>query len=164
MEILSADSIPVQTTAPAPRRHSVAWVWQVTGLSLLLGVMLALALQTEFRLRPVVGRFGTRAGVAVGLKESNDRLQQEVVALRKQSSEFEKQLGHQSSSASVLAGELREVKLRAGLLPVTGPGLVITLRDSPLKPPGAPSQQDQQDLTQQLIVHDRDINMILGEC
>src|SRR5437764_12231857 len=162
MEISSADSIPVPTTAPAPRRHSVAWVWQVTGLSLLLGVMLALALQTEFRLRPVVGRFGTRVGVAVGLKESNDRLQQEVMALRKQASEFEKQLGQRSTSASALASDLRYVKLRAGLLPVRGPGLIITLRDSPLKPRDSSNQQDQQDLTQQLIVHDRDINMILG--
>src|SRR5437773_6750746 len=117
MAISSADPIPVEPVAQSRRRHSAAWVWQVTALSLLLGVMLALSLQTEFRLRPVVGRFGTRAGVAFGLKESNDRLQQEVVALRKQSSEFEKQLGHQSSSASVLATELRDVKLRAGLLP-----------------------------------------------
>src|SRR5437588_9164823 len=113
MAISSADSIPVQTTAPAPRRHSIAWVWQVTGLSLLLGVMLALALQTEFRLRPVVGRFGTRVGVAVGLKESNDRLQQEVVTLRQRVTEFEKQLGHQSSAQGVLADELRQEKLRA---------------------------------------------------
>ena len=131
--------------------------------SLLLGVMLALALQTEFRLRPVVGRFGTRVGVAVGLKESNDRLQQEVVTLRKQVTEFEQQIGHRSTADAVLAAELREVKLRAGLLPVTGPGLILTLRDSPLRPKDGPSEQDAHSLTEQLIVHDRDINMILGE-
>src|SRR5437762_11949857 len=110
MAISSADPIPVEAASQARRRHSAAWVWQVTGFSLLLGVMLALALQTEFRLRPVVGRFGTRVGVAVGLKESNDRLQQEVVALRKQASEFEKQLGQRSTSASALASDLRDVK------------------------------------------------------
>jgi uncharacterized protein YlxW (UPF0749 family) len=157
MAITTADSVNTEAVARAERRNGLAWVWQVTILSLLLGVMLALALRTELRLRPVVGRFGTRAGVAVGLKQSNERLQEEVIHLRQKVSAFEEQLGNKSSAAQMLAGELQDVKLRAGLVPMGGPGLIITLRDSPLQLP------EEAVKTNQGIIHDTDINALLSE-
>src|SRR5207302_10552295 len=45
-------------------------------------------------------------------------------------------------------------------LPVTGPGLIITLKDSPLKLDGLKGPNDPR---QQTIIHDSDINLILGE-
>src|SRR2546423_898768 len=117
MAITTAES-PVNAEAGgrAQRRHSAAWVWQVTLLSLLLGAMLALALQTEFRLRPLVGRFGgIRAGVAVGLKQSNERLQEEVVTLRKQKAELEKKISQRSDVSELLTSEIKEAKMQACL-------------------------------------------------
>lgn len=147
------------TPLPGSRRHSAAWVWQVTVLSLLLGVMLAVALRTESRLRGAglpTSRFGARAGVAYTLKESNDRLQDEVKQLRQRTASLETTLAQRSSSAAALTRELSDLQLRAGLVPVEGAGLIITLRDSPLK--GEDAAQDQLK-----IVHDNDLNMILGE-
>jgi uncharacterized protein YlxW (UPF0749 family) len=149
-ETRAADAIPEPR-----RRHANTWVWQVTGLSLVLGIMLALALQTEFRLRERVGRFGVRARIAAGLKDQNERLQEEVSDLRARSSQIEKDLSQRTGATAALADELREAKLDACLLPVEGPGLVITLRDTPLKIP--------DELSQQGIVHDSDVNLILSE-
>jgi uncharacterized protein YlxW (UPF0749 family) len=157
MAITTAES-PVNAGAGgrAQRRHSAAWVWQVTLLSLLLGAMLALALQTEFRLRPLIGHFGNiRAGVAVGLKQSNERLQEEVITLNKQKTELEKKISQRSDASTLLATELQDAKLRAGLLPVKGPGIIVTLRDSPDKVP--------PELIANAIIHDSDINAVLSE-
>src|SRR6184192_4029005 len=99
MAISMAEGIEAEGSARARRRHSAAWVWQVTLLSMLLGAMLALALQTELRLRPLVGRFGgVRLGMAVGLKQSNDRLNEEVLSLRKQKAELEKKVSQRSDA------------------------------------------------------------------
>ncbi len=154
----SATHEPLTAVHPAARWHSAEWVWQVTLLSLLLGAMLALALQMEFRLRNLglpTSRFGARAGVALSLKESNDRLQEEVKRLLARNSEFETQLAESSNASGALKDELRELRTRAGLVPVTGPGLIIKLQDSPLKTP--------EEFDPQTIIHDSDINMVLNE-
>src|SRR5262245_29110422 len=159
MTVSTAEQAVVEPSRPAVRRHHLAWIWQITLLSLLLGVMLALALQTEFQLRSMglpTSRFGARAGVVVTLKQSNDRLQEEVLTLRKQNATIEKELAEGSSASGALAAELRDLKLRFGLLPVEGPGLELTLRDSPKKGP------DEYD-PNLMILHDSDINMILSE-
>jgi uncharacterized protein YlxW (UPF0749 family) len=155
MDITSADPIEADPAARAQRRHSAAWVWQVTLLSLLLGCMLALALQTELRVRRLVGRFGVRPVVAAGLKEKNERLQEEVLTLRKKYVDLDTKITQNSDTSTLLASELHDAKLRAGLLPVKGPGLIITLRDSPDKVP--------EELITNAIIHDSDINAVMSE-
>jgi uncharacterized protein YlxW (UPF0749 family) len=156
MAITSAERVEVEQAARAERRHSAAWVWQVTLLSMLLGAMLALALQTEFRLRPLFGRFGgVRLGVAVGLKQSNERLQEEVVTLRNQKTELEKRISQRSDASELLTTEMKQAKMEACLLPVKGPGLIVTLRDSPDKVP--------EELIANAIIHDSDINAVMSE-
>ena len=157
MAISTAETRAADALPEVRRRHAHAWVWQVTALSLILGVMLALALQTEFRLRERVGRFGVRARIAAGLKDQNERLQEEVVDLRQRSTQIESQLSQRTGATAALADELLKARLDAGLVPVEGPGLVITLRDSPL------ADKIPDELSQQAIIHDTDVNMILSE-
>lgn len=155
MAISTAESRAPEALPEARRRHANTWVWQVTALSLVLGSMLALALQTEYRLQDRVGRFGVRARIAAGLKDQNERLQEEVLDLRARTTKYESQLSQRTDATAELGKELREAKLEAGLVPVVGSGLVITLRDSPLKVPAEASQN--------AIVHDSDVNLILSE-
>lgn len=165
MALSSAEQQPIVepgTAAAGPaaarQRHTVTWVWQITILSLALGTMLALALQMQFRLRKAGlsgSRFGARAWVAASLKDSNDRLQEEVRTLRRGMAEFESQMAANSSASGALTKEMQDLKLRAGLIAVHGPGLIITLRDSPKKAPA--------ELDPRLILHDSDLNLIISE-
>src|SRR5262249_45079574 len=86
----------------------------------------------------------------------NEQLQQEVSKLREQSTRMETQLAEGTHATETLNQQLQSVKLLAGLTPVRGPGLMITLRDSKKKLPAGYDPA-------QAIVHDQDINAILSE-
>jgi uncharacterized protein YlxW (UPF0749 family) len=92
------------------------------------------------------------------LKQANERLQNEVADLRRQTSQFENKLSSESQAAQLLNQQLQEAKLLAGLAPVKGAGLEITLQDSPFieKLKGTTAADDAR-------IHDQDINAVVSE-
>lgn len=151
------------TAAPAARPASDhGWVWQVTALSIALGVMLALAIRTTERIRSAGlpgNRFGVSAALLSRYREQNERLQEEIKDLRRQVSQFEESVKDGSRSTELLKRQLQELKAMAGLAAVTGPGLKITLRDSPLQ--RLPDLERAE--YESYLVHDQDINGLLNE-
>jgi uncharacterized protein YlxW (UPF0749 family) len=157
-----------QRSSAATPRHQT-WIWQVTGLCVVLGVLLGLALRAQwhFRRSELPGsRYSTLAPFYLGLKQANDRLQKEVTDLRRQTSAFEQNLATESQAAKVLNTQLQELKMFAGLAPVKGPGLEISLRDSPrqgmlgklgLGKPGSGVDESET------RIHDQDINAVVSE-
>src|SRR5262249_39108553 len=159
MAVTTAGTAVGDSGATEPLNDNQPWVWQVTSLSVVLGLLLGLALRSQWQIRQLQlpgNRFSTLAAAYGDLKKGNEQLQQEVSKLREQSTRLETQLSEGTHATQALNRQLQEVKLLAGLTPVRGPGLVITLRDSKKKLPAGYDPA-------QAIVHDQDINAILSE-
>jgi uncharacterized protein YlxW (UPF0749 family) len=155
-----------QRTLDAPRHQ--AWIWEVTGLCVVLGVLLGFALRTQWHYRKSQlpgNRYATLVPFYLSLKQSNDRLQKEVTDLRQKGSHFENTLSSQSQATEMLNKQLQDMKLFAGLTPVRGPGLEITLRDSPkdLSKLNLRADTDKNELQNETHIHDQDINAIVSE-
>src|SRR5262245_5528898 len=112
------------------------WVWQVTGLCFILGLLLAAALQTVRSISR--SGYGTnRVGVPPAFNANADAIRQrdkEIDRLQKQNTKLENSLGEGTRGQKTLNEELQRVKILAGLTPVKGPGIVITLQDSKKRP------------------------------
>lgn len=137
MSVTAADK-PVETpvaaeSASAPSEHG--WVWQVSALSVVLGIMLALAIQTTNRIKFLglpSNRFGVSAATLSRYKEQNEKLQNEISQLRDQVNEFRLSRTNGTEAGDLLRRQLAEYRAILGLAPVAGPGLSITLRNSPI--------------------------------
>lgn len=143
-----------------------SWVWYITSLSVVLGLLLGLAIRSQWELRQLrlpANRFSTLAAAYGDLKEGNDQLQEEVRKLRERATQLETQFAEGTNATRALNRELQNMKLLAGLTPVKGPGLIIRLQDSPKKLPPTMDAAQAQALAQQGIVHDYDINAIVNE-
>lgn len=139
-----------------------AWVWQVTALSLGLGVLLALSIRTTDRLR-MTNQPGTRFGVSTAFlaryKEQNGRLQDEIVDLRRQVNGYIAGLENDSRATTELKRQFEELKVKSGLGAATGPGLEITVRDNP----GPLLSSDAPGDFALNIVHDQDLINLINE-
>jgi uncharacterized protein YlxW (UPF0749 family) len=86
------------------------------------------------------------------LTQEKDALSKEVVSLREKLTN----VGSDSKLTADLQEELRKSNMAAGLTPVSGPGIIVTLNDSPrnIQPGDDPNA---------LLVHDEDILKIVNE-
>jgi uncharacterized protein YlxW (UPF0749 family) len=132
-----------------------AWVWQVTALCVILGMLTALSLKTQ-RLaietneptRPAALRAAYRIlktqNVELEKELSDYKVRLERMVKRPQSKDFQRLFD--------------ETKMIAGTVAAHGPGIVVVLRDSPLRTPS-----ESQEVVNDHIVHDRDIREIANE-
>jgi uncharacterized protein YlxW (UPF0749 family) len=138
---MASDTQPVQTPEISAHSEERAahsdrqWVWQVTALSLILGIMLALALRTTAHIRRaglpdrISGDLQKLQDRNADLETTRDTLREEIGTARLTASDGEK-------AATNLREQLQQYRAMAGYAAVQGPGLVITLRDSPIRLPG----------------------------
>lgn len=166
-ESSSVPSVLVDTTATSenhasPRHNEHVWVWQVSGLSIVLGVMLALAVNTTTRSRTDTAsndRFGVAASLLSRYKDRNDHLQGQLVDLRKQVDSSLSGDETESATTKKLNEEYGQLQEAAGLAAVSGSGLRITVQDSTQIPRiGEPTEGFAE-----YMVHDQDLNNILNE-
>jgi uncharacterized protein YlxW (UPF0749 family) len=158
MAVTTVGTAVGESSGTEPLRQSRSWVWQVTALSLVLGALLGLALRSQWQIRQLQlpgNRFSTLAAAYGDLKRGNEELQSEVRKLREQITTLETQISKGTSETEAINSQLQQSKLLAGLTPVRGPGLIITLHDTRRRL--SPEDADQG------IVHDQDINAILSE-
>ncbi len=143
------------------KRHG--WIWQVTLLSLVLGMLLAAALKTQQNVKRVSGIPTTRvSGLAQLLLDEKDRnrlLQEEIRDLRAKVDQYEQAVGEDSTKAQLLRDEVQRSKLIAGLVPVEGPGVEVTLRDcsKPIPTDAEP------ELVQEYLIHEYDLRDFVNE-
>jgi uncharacterized protein YlxW (UPF0749 family) len=151
-------SVATDAAAPEPRPRSSSWVIQVTALSLLLGCFLGVALQAQKALKDAglpSARYAILMPYFNTLKDANANLQQEVTKLREKTSSYQAEMAAGSDMARTLKKDLQNLQMQAGLTPVHGPGLTITLRDRKDIPPGADPDAG--------LIHDQDLALILNE-
>lgn len=160
----SENERPAAPEAPGTLRRSApardyAWVWQVTALSLALGLMLALAIRTTERIRNSglpSNRYGASAADLSRYQEQNEKLRREIEQLRQNLEEYQTNARLGRSSSRQLQKQLLEYKALMGYGAVRGRGLKITLRDSPLDVLPGFSRSDYQ-------IADRDISALVNE-
>lgn len=163
-----SSSVPtalVETPADAghyvsARHHENLWIWQVSGLSVVLGVMLALAVTTQSRTDTSSGnRFGVAASLLSRYKERNDHLQAQVVELRQQVDDAYEKAKTESATTTQLSEEYERLQERSGISAVSGSGLRIIVQDSVAIPRiGEPTENFAE-----YMVHDQDLNNILND-
>jgi uncharacterized protein YlxW (UPF0749 family) len=139
-----------------------AWVWQVTLLSIGLGVLLALAIRTTDRLRvsnQTTNRLGISTAFLSRYKDQNSRLQQEILDLRGQVNNYIAGMEGDNRTTDELKRRFEALKVTSGISAATGPGLEITVRDNtgPLLPEDPPGEFALN------LVHDQDLINLLNE-
>ncbi|MCX6368516.1 MAG: DUF881 domain-containing protein [Armatimonadetes bacterium] len=152
----------------APGRHR-PWLTQITLLSIIMGGLLALSLKTQDRIRrDLVGHASTAAMAEAYTKASNEnqQLRKQVAQLRAQNQKYVAGIADEGNrSTKAIAEELQKVNVLAGLTPVTGSGVIVTLRDSKkqtTKPVGI-TDAAWQEATAEYLIHDANIRDVINE-
>lgn len=163
-------AITYMSVFPAVRSR-ITWVLWVTALSLVLGGLLAASLKTQRNLRSRIGVApGGRGGLVAALYEqadTNSELQAEIAKLRKKNSEWEEKFATGSGQAQTLLNELQDVKVQAGLAPVKGQGVILTVQDGKEPPKDIDNSKLSPEVLREIqqagIVHDSDIRLVIDE-
>ena len=133
--------------------------WQVTlGVALLaLGFLIAAQLAAQGpRIRYTTQERAPLVETAIELQRQHDQLRDQVASLRAQIVTLEEQGQGTTELVRRLNRELEEARIAAGLIPLTGSGIVLQLSDSTLAiPEGA-------DETEYLVTA-RDIRTVIDE-
>lgn len=150
-----SESHGVFTSAP---RHQ-PWVWQVTVLCFILGVLVAGSLQTVSTIRRAgtsPGRVGFGGTPNPSLTATLRQREKEIADLRQKQTALENVLAEGSGKLQALNEELQRVKLLSGLTEVEGPGIELVLQD------GKPKSNRAFE-SERLIVHDYDLQLVVNE-
>jgi len=139
---------------------------QVTALSLVLGCFLGVALQAQRAVREA-GLPGTRYATLIPyytvLKQSNQNLQQQVDVLRQKTISYQTQMAAGTDMTRAMKQEMENLQMLAGLTPVHGPGLVISLHDFTGAIPDALKEKMGPEVQQLGLIHDTDLAAIINE-
>jgi uncharacterized protein YlxW (UPF0749 family) len=153
----------------APSSRHKPWLTQITLLSTIMGGLLALSLKTQDRIRrDLVGNTSTAAIAEAYTKQrdENTELRKRVAQLLTQNQKYTEAMASEGgTSTKVVAQELQKVNTLAGLTPVSGPGVIVTLRDSKKqieRPKGIPDSVWQES-TEDYLIHDANIRDVVNE-
>ena len=139
------------------------WIWHIALLSVVLGMLLAAALKTQQSVRLASGiptqRVSGLTQLLLDEREQKKIMKAKIADLQLKVDKYEKAMGEGGIQSKVLNEELQKAKLLAGLLPVTGDGVQVTLRDS-RKP--MPTDLD-PGLRPEWIIHDADLCLFVRE-
>ena len=147
--------------------HSNPWSWWTSlfVLCAILGALIGLSFKTQNTIRQYLLPAHNYQGLAEDykiLKDNSSDLQTRVQSLQKENSKLVAQIGTGSGQSKVLADELKQANFLAGLTPVQGPGLIVTLMDSKMQIAGGPTTGLAIPGAPNLI-HDTDINQTVNE-
>ncbi len=141
-----------------PQGSKGVGIWLLTALAVLLGLFISFQIRTAIELQQ---NFSESKGVYLSYQEQISTLQAENGLLKEQNEKLlqrkdlvaENVLNQQGYPE--MAQSLAEVRTKAGLTPVTGGGVVITLNDSTV------SEAD--DIAQSSLIHAQDVQRIVDQ-
>ncbi len=136
------------------RRHYIL----LTLVVFLLGLLAALAYRTNVGANPASApgdRQSRLVDIFETLEEKRERLAEELVGLREEVSELEKQSASRRGLSESYSDELSFLRMLAGLEAVVGRGVEVTLADNP-RPPDAGIDPNNY------IIHDYDVRAIVN--
>jgi uncharacterized protein YlxW (UPF0749 family) len=133
--------------------------WQITlGVALLaLGFLIAAQLAAEGpRVRYTSQERAPLVETAIELQRQHDQLRDQIAALREQIVTLEEQGQGTTELVRALNRQLEEARIAAGLIPLTGTGLVLQLNDSSVPVPEGADEAE-------YLVTARDIRTVIAE-
>ena len=133
--------------------------WQVTlGVALLaLGFLIAAQLAAQGpRIRYTTQERSPLVETALELQRQQDALKQDIVELRSEVQRLEQQDQGTTQLVREINDRLEEARIAAGLIPLSGTGIVLQLADSTLPIPDGASDDD-------YLVTARDIRTVVAE-
>ncbi len=138
-----------------------SWVFPVTALCIMLGMLLAMALKTQRQAASegVPTRWPAVRTEFRNLRDENEKLRKDIGVYRTREEEMARQAASGMSTTKGLQRALDEAKALAGLVAVTGPGVVVTLDDSNK----LPATETRKEVIEQYLVHDSDILAVTNE-
>ena len=145
------------------------WLSQVTILSAILGSLLALSLKTQDRIREMqIGstRPGLLANAYAELRDTVAEQRKQIATLRKQVDKYRDAAVQQEDNTGKLVNEeLTRSNMALGIRAVSGPGIIVTLRDAKNVPPEVKSMpgDSQTELLKFYNIHDADILTVINE-
>ncbi len=149
----------------ASRFNSQNWVLPVSIMCLVLGFMISLAWVTKDNRSSRFSLLGPdqreRVNQATVDIEAFQQLSAEVSKLRLEKTELENGLAKRGEEGSILNKSLQELKVFAGTTKVAGPGVVITLRDSPKAQSDFAANNG--NFLPDTVVHDDDVLKVVNE-
>lgn len=136
-------------------------MFQVTALCIVLGALLGLSLKTYKR--SIEKDVPSRANVLKieyrAIKESNEKMRLEIADYKKQCDDLTDKLVKGTSGEGLLKKALDESKIMAGTAAVHGPGVVVTLVDSPKLSPA----ETNPDTIEFYMIHDSHLLIVVNE-
>ncbi len=150
---------PVSSLAPR-------WFWPLTIMTFILGTFIAAALKTQNIVRREMLPSSSYSGLAeayVNYRNTMELQQKTIGSLQKQNEVLVNHVGRRSPEMKELTKQLDEYRFLAGITPVQGPGIVVTLKDSVKRPPADLPSQVSADLTATFIIHDLDLQRVVNE-
>ena len=152
--------------ATPPR--SDPWVPSIAALSVVFGVLAAASLRTQDRIRGE-GLVGTRPQQVFGayseMRNTVSEQKKQIGDLQSSLSKYQEAAAKDSDNEKLLYADLQKSKVMAGIVAVTGPGVIVTLRDA-RKVPKKPSDWSDEAYVQTLNafhIHDNDIQTAVNE-
>lgn len=134
------------------------WEWPVAMMSLILGVGISLAWITntnrQTRLQNVEPDVAQRITAGQIDEIEFQKLTTEVRRLQLENTNYQEAISKRGEASQMLNDTLQKTKVWAGLTPVEGPGITITLKDS--KKETALTDNDR-------IIHDSDVLRVVNE-
>ena len=139
----------------SPHIRGKSWVFQVTALCIILGMLLALSLKTQ---REVVKEGGPNRLPALQAafrltKQDNVKLQNELADYKLRYEKIARQQTSGVRGSEGLERTLADAKMLAGTVAVHGPGVIVTLHDSPKRV----ISDTQEENISEYLVHDYDV-------
>lgn len=138
-----------------------SWWASLVILCAVLGALIGLSVKSRDMLRRQnipADNYAALAERYLMVKHNADQETLTIAALQKRVSEYENGTASDTKQEKALLDDLNQTKFLAGLTPVLGPGLVVTLNDSKEKIP--PQMQASVPVN---IIHDTDINAVVNE-
>jgi uncharacterized protein YlxW (UPF0749 family) len=152
---------PKRPKEPVPR-----WFWPLTVMTFILGSFIAAAIKTQNIVRRELLPSTSYSGLAedyLAYKNAMELQQQTIKNLQQQNLVLQKGLVERTPESKELHAQLDQYRFLAGITPVQGPGIVVTLRDSTKRPPTDLPADVTADLTANFIIHDADIQRVINE-
>lgn len=144
------------------------WLWQVSALGFLLGALLAASLKTQDRIRqeqlPTTRVPGLAAAFS-NLRETVVDQKKTIADLQQNLARYQKAAGEGEATRTLLSADLQKANVLAGTVAVTGPGVIVILRDAKNQPPRPPevSPENFAEIARNYIIHDQDIQAVVNE-
>ena len=149
------------STGIAPPVRGKGWLFQVSALAVVLGMLLALALRTQRQAASegIPSRWPALRTEFLNLKQQNSKLQKDLADYRSRYEEIVRKQARGMLGSESLVAALNEAKLLAGTAAAHGPGVIVTLHDSPKRD----LTETRPDVLENYVVHDYDIRNVTNE-